>query len=114
MAAILFHDEIKKKFGHNKKLYREQIKKGSTYKPYYRKIKHRGLRFPATVNDLQKLSDQNPGLQICLYYPHGQDFFLGVKTKVNKKSDEEPIKTVNLVFFQYRNSQSLEIEGYIV
>lgn len=87
------------------------IRKGSTYKPYYSKIKHRNVRSPATVNDLQKISDQNPGLQINLYYPHGADFFLGVKTKVNKVCDKEPIKVVNLVFFQYRNSKTLEIEG---
>ena len=62
---------------------------------------------------MQKLSDQNPGLQISLYYPHGKDFFLGAKTKIKKvDSEKNDVKVVNIVFFQYRNARTLEIEGH--
>ena len=62
---------------------------------------------------MQKLSDQNPGLQISLYYPHGKDFFLGAKTKIKKvDSEKNDVKVVNMVFFQYRNARTLEIEGH--
>ena len=96
------------------RLYRNIIRKGSTYKQYYSRIKHKNVRSPATVNDLQKISDQNPGLRIRLYYPHEKDYFLGVETKVTEVSSEVPVKNVDLVFFQYRNAKTLEIEGACV
>ena len=106
IAAILYDEKIKKKHGLN---YREAVKKGKTYWPYHRFIKHENINFPADQNDIYDLARQNPGMRITVFFQFGQDFYAGLKSPVTGDYPENEIKNVNLVFLQYRSPKTGEL-----
>ena len=115
--ASLFSQELKQKLGSS---YKSGKCKGENYEQFYQRISTKNVNFPAGLDDIKTLENNNPYLRFHIWSLKGTDYYKLYETKITpyhksiEKNARNSIKNIHTVLVSFRNKNTVEIDHHFL